>query len=82
MANRNNTKKARKKNDILNMLPEYDFSKGVRGKHARAYKQGTNVVLLAPDVASEFRTSEEVNDTLRAVLRLIHRKNGKKKKSA
>jgi hypothetical protein len=34
------------------MLPEYDFSKGVRGKHHLAYKAGTNVVFLDPDVAA------------------------------
>jgi hypothetical protein len=30
---------------------EYDFSGGVRGKHYKAYRQGTNLVLLEPDVA-------------------------------
>lgn len=34
------------------MRKEYDFNKGVRGKYAKAYKEGTNVVLLDPDVAS------------------------------
>ena len=33
------------------MLPEYDFSRGVRGTHHQAYKAGTNVVFLDPDVA-------------------------------
>ena len=49
------------------MRPEYDFSKAVRGKHAARYAAGTNVVVLEPDVAAEFRTPEEVNETLRAV---------------
>ena len=58
------------------MRPEYDFSKGVRGKHAAKYAEGTNVVVLEPDVAREFRTTEEVNETLRAVSRMLqqHRK--------
>ena len=58
------------------MRPEYDFSKGVRGKHAAKYTEGTNVVVLEPDVAREFRTAEQVNETLRAVSRLLqqHRK--------
>ena len=58
------------------MRPEYDFSKGVRGKHAARYAEGTNVVVLEPDVAREFRTPEQVNETLRAVSRLLeeHRK--------
>ena len=58
------------------MRMEYDFSKGVRGKHAARYAEGTNVVVLDPDVALEFRTTEEVNETLRAVSKLVnqHRK--------
>lgn len=58
------------------MRPEYDFSKGVRGKHAARYAEGTNVVVLEPDVAREFPTTEQVNETLRAVSKLLeqHRK--------
>jgi len=58
------------------MRPEYDFSKGVRGKHAAKYAAGTNVVVLEPDVAREFRTAEQVNETLRAVSKMLqqHRK--------
>jgi hypothetical protein len=51
--------------------PEYDFSKGVRGKHAAQYASGTNVVILEPDVASEFPTADDVNQTLRAVSKLL-----------
>jgi hypothetical protein len=47
------------------MLPEYDLSGGVRGKYVERYRQGTNVVLLDPDVAEKFPTSESVNDALR-----------------
>ena len=39
------------------MKDEYDFSKGVRGKYAKQYVEGTNVILLDPDVAKEFPTS-------------------------
>ena len=38
------------------MKKEYDFSKGVKGKYARKYKAGTNIVLLDPDVAKMFKT--------------------------
>lgn len=48
---------------------EYDFSGGVRGKYAKQYAEGTNVVLLAPDVAAEFPTSKAVNDALRGLIR-------------
>ncbi len=56
------------------LRPEYDFSQGVRGKHAARYATGTNVVVLEPDVAAEFRTAEEVNNTLRAVADLLRRR--------
>lgn len=61
------------------MRPEYDFSQGVRGKHAARYASGTNVVVLAPDVAAQFRTADDVNDTLRAVARLIERRKNRSK---
>jgi hypothetical protein len=47
------------------MLPEYDLTGGVRGKYVERYRQGTNVILLDPDVAEKFPTSESVNDALR-----------------
>ena len=53
------------------MRSEYDFSKGVRGKHAARYAEGTNVVVLEPDVAQEFKTTEQVNETLRAVAKML-----------
>lgn len=58
------------------MMEEYDFSEGVRGKYAKQYAEGTNVVVLEPDVAREFPSSQSVNDALRALLPLIntHRK--------
>ncbi len=52
------------------MRPEYDFSAGVRGKHYRAYEQGTNVVFLEPDLAEVFKDSEAVNHALRMLLDL------------
>jgi hypothetical protein len=63
------------------MRPEYNFSKGVRGKHAARYAEGTNVVVLEPDVAREFRTTEQVNETLRAISKLLqqHRKRAGRK---
>ena len=60
------------------MRPEYDFSKGVRGKHAARYASGTNVVVLEADVASQFPTADDVNETLRAVARLIERRKNRK----
>ena len=50
------------------MRPEYDLRGGVRGKYYERYKQGTNVVLLEPDVAKVFRDSATVNKALRQYL--------------
>ena len=53
------------------MRSYYDFSAGVRGKYAKRYAEGTNVVVLDPDVANVFKDAESVNETLRAVARII-----------
>lgn len=50
------------------MKDEYDFSKGVRGKYAKQYANGTNVILLDHDVAKAFPTSESVNKALRNLI--------------
>lgn len=56
------------------MLPEYDFSGGVRGKYYEAYKQAQNIpqntIVLDPDVASVFRDSASVNEALRMLLKI------------
>lgn len=51
------------------MREEYDFRGGVRGKYAKRYAQGTNIVVLEPDVAEAFPTARAVNAALRKVLR-------------
>jgi hypothetical protein len=51
------------------MRAEYDFSHGERGKYARRYAQGTNVVVLEPDVAKVFSNSKSVNVSLRRIIR-------------
>ena len=53
------------------MRDHYDFSHGVRGKYTKQYAEGTNVVVLDPDVAEVFRDRQSVNETLRAVARII-----------
>ncbi len=50
------------------MRPDYDIRGGVRGKYYERYQQGTNVVLLEPDVASVFHDSESVNRALRMLI--------------
>jgi len=60
------------KND--EMLPEYDFSKGVRGKYAKRYEKGTNIVMIEPDVYKYFPDQKSVNDALRSLAEIIKRK--------
>ena len=55
---------------------EYDFSQGVRGKYAGRYSDGANVVILDPDIAKVFRTSEAVNKALRALVDAANRTVG------
>ena len=55
------------------MQAEYDFSRGVRGKHFRRYRRGANVVVLEPDVAKVFSNAQSVNDSLRALAGIIRR---------
>ena len=50
------------------MKDNYDFSKGVRGKYAKRYAKGANVVVLDPEIAKQFPTSEAVNKALRKVI--------------
>ena len=50
---------------------EYDFSQAVRGKYARRYQAGSNVVVLEPDVAKAFPSPERVNRSLRALANLV-----------
>ena len=52
---------------------EYNFSKmgrGVRGRYAKRYRAGTNLVLLSPDVVAHFRDEQSVNTALRALIRV------------
>lgn len=60
-------KKIINKSTSSEMRGEYDFSRGERGKYARRYAQGTNVVVLEPDVAKAFPNTEAVNSSLRAL---------------
>ena len=52
------------------MRAEYDFSSGVRGRHHEAYRHGTNLVLLEPDVAAVFKDSATVNSALRTLVNI------------
>lgn len=63
----------KKAHNTLNdeLRPEYDFASmkgGVRGKYAKRFREGTNIVLLDPEMAEAFPTEDAVNEALRGVL--------------
>jgi hypothetical protein len=66
------------------MLDEYDFSNGVRGKYVNRFKKGSNIIILDPDVAEIFSDSESVNKALRSIAHIIrnqmksHNKSGER----
>jgi hypothetical protein len=68
------------------LRPEYDLATllkaGVRGKYAKRYEQGTNLVLLSPDVARNFPNDEAVNEALRLVIQLKNIPGRGKRKAA
>ena len=55
------------KNEEVEILDEYDFS-AVIGKYAKQYAEGTNIVVLEPDVAKVFPDSAAVNQALRQLV--------------
>ena len=65
------------------LRPEYDLAnllkEGVRGKYSKRYEQGTNLVLLSPDIAKAFPTDEAVNEALRLVIQLKRIPRGEKR---
>jgi hypothetical protein len=68
------------------LRPEYDLGQllrgGVQGKYAARYREGTNLVLLAPDVAEAFPTEEAVNEALRLVIQLTKLRGAGKRAAA
>ena len=56
------------------LRPEYDetlLKNGIRGKYAKQYAAGTNIVRLDPDIAAAFPSEEAVNEALRFVLKVV-----------
>lgn len=76
-------KQNREREDELR--PEYDVAQllqgAVRGKYVERYRQGTNLVLLEPDVAAAFPTPEAVNQALRLVMQLSKIPSAKMRRS-
>ena len=70
MQNDDLTKKTNQE-DEDDLRPEYDFSKmkgGVRGKYVERYREGSNLVLLDPDIAAAFPDAKAVNAALRSLI--------------
>jgi len=65
------------KNDP-DMLEEYDFSNGVRGKYANKYKEGTNIVILEPELMEFFPDSLSVNDALKSLAKIMKKYKNKR----
>ena len=79
--------KTKSKDEMADELrPEYDLGQllkdGVRGKYVDRYREGTNLVLLEPDVADAFPTGEAVNKALRLVIQLTKVQGTRRKGSA
>ena len=56
------------KNNEIEMLDEYDFSRAEIGKYAKQYAEGSNIVVLDADVAKVFPDSAAVNQALRQII--------------
>lgn len=75
-------KKVQKTTDVAEMREEYDFSKGVRGKYAHRYSEGTNVIVLDPELSDVFPDSKSVNDALKYLAKLIRQTRKRSTKAA
>jgi hypothetical protein len=78
------TKKARSKDkldqDRDTLRPEYDFSNATRGVSAARYAEGTNVVVLDPELRELFPTSQAGSDALRELAAIARRAEASKRK--
>ena len=71
---RNELMKRRHDRAAGDLRPEYDLRQvlkgAVRGKYAKRYRGGTNLILLDPDVRKAFRNERAINDALRLAIEL------------
>jgi hypothetical protein len=65
--------KKAKSDDLRSEYRREELGAGVRGKYTDAFRAGTNLVLLSPDVAKAFPTEESVNDALRSLIDVAKR---------
>lgn len=65
-----------RKDELRSEYRREDLGKGVRGKYLKAYRGGTNLVLLRPEVAAAFPTERAVNDALSSLIKVAQRSAG------
>jgi len=65
-----------KKDEMRAEYVREDLGEGIRGKYYEQYQEGTNLILLDPDVAAAFPTSESVNQALRSLIEVARRSTG------
>jgi hypothetical protein len=61
------------------MRKEYDLSNSRPNKYAKKYAEGTNIVLIEPDLVEFFPASESVNTVLRTLVSILHKSKLKEK---
>jgi hypothetical protein len=72
-------RKASRAVDRDEILPEYDFSRASRNKYASRFAEGSAIVVLEPDVAAAFPNSDEANEALRALARIMQRRRARRR---
>lgn len=70
-------RKAKELNELRSEYKLEDLGVGARGKYFESYRQGTNIVLLSPDVAKVFSTEEAVNEALRSLINIAQKSTGR-----
>ena len=75
-------KKGEQSDELRAEYRREDLGPGVRGKYFESYQEGTNLVLLSPDVARVFPTDEAVNEALRSLIKLAEKSTGLAKVSS
>ena len=78
---KSNSKRKNRDNDHDTMRPEYDFSSAVRGATAARYAQGTNVVVIDPEVLDVFPDGTAVNEALRALAPVLRQRGAKTRRT-
>jgi len=72
-------RKVKESDELRPLYKREDLGKGVRGKYFESYQQGSNLVLISPDVAKIFPTEEAVNKALRSLINIAQKSTGLKR---